>query len=108
MPSRNRYRSASKFTNQSTRTASGARTAWRFTEKAAVGLARWATTDHTGSAKFLASHAANGVYRHHAHDLGYVRDRDPGSLRCWLSHVPADCLRDSLAAVPLTSSQVVD
>jgi K+-transporting ATPase A subunit len=55
MPSRNRYRSASKFTNQSTRTASGARTAWRFTEKAAVGLARWATTDHTGSAKFLAS-----------------------------------------------------
>jgi hypothetical protein len=49
MPSRNRYRSASKFTNQSTRTA------WRFTEKAAVGLARWATTDHTGSAKFLAN-----------------------------------------------------
>jgi hypothetical protein len=49
MPSRNRYRSASKFTNHSTKSA------WRFTEKAAVGLARWATTDHTGSAKFLAS-----------------------------------------------------
>jgi hypothetical protein len=55
MPSRNRYRSASKFTNHSGKSASAGRTAWRFTEKAAVGLARWATTDHTGSAKFLAS-----------------------------------------------------
>ncbi len=31
------------------------RTAWRFTEKVAVGLARWATTDHTGTAKLLAT-----------------------------------------------------
>ena len=32
-----------------------ARTAWRFTEKAATGLARWATTDHTGTTKLLST-----------------------------------------------------
>ena len=37
-----------------------ARTAWKVTEKAAVGLARWATTDHTGTAKFLGNMPAMG------------------------------------------------
>jgi hypothetical protein len=49
MASRNLYRTASKFTNQSTNYAG------RMTEKAAVNLARWATTDHTGSVKFFAT-----------------------------------------------------
>ena len=42
------------------RTARTARTAWKVTEKAAVGLARWATTDHTGTAKFLGNMPATG------------------------------------------------
>ena len=37
-----------------------ARTAWKVTEKAAVGLARWAITDHSGTAKFLAHMPAMG------------------------------------------------
>ena len=37
-----------------------ARTAWKVTEQAAVGLARWATTDHTGTAKFLGNMPAMG------------------------------------------------
>jgi hypothetical protein len=100
MPSR-RYRSASKFTNHSTRTA------WRFTEKAAVGLARWTTTDHTGSAKFLASLPPMGFLDTMHMILVTFVTGILGAMRCWLSDVPADCLRDSLAAVPLTSSQVV-
>jgi hypothetical protein len=44
MPSRNRYRSAN----------SAAKFAGRIAEKSAVGLAHWATTDHTGAAKFFA------------------------------------------------------
>ena len=32
-----------------------ARTAGRITEKAITGLGRWATTDHTGTAKLLAN-----------------------------------------------------
>lgn len=31
-----------------------AKSAWKITEKAAVGIARWATTDHTGTLKMLA------------------------------------------------------
>ncbi len=31
-----------------------ARSAWRVTEKATIGLARWATTDHTGTVRALA------------------------------------------------------
>ena len=37
-----------------------ARTAWKVTEKAAGGLARWITTDHTGTAKFLSNMPAMG------------------------------------------------
>ena len=37
-----------------------ARTAWKVTEKAAVGLVRWATTYHTGTAKFLGNMPAMG------------------------------------------------
>lgn len=45
---------------RNTRTTRTARTAWKVTEKAAVGLARWATTDHTGTAKFLGNMPAMG------------------------------------------------
>ena len=45
MPSKAHYRSASKFANHSAKYAS----------KAIVGLGRWAATDHTGSAKYLAN-----------------------------------------------------
>ncbi len=48
MASRKHY-SASKIANRS------ANYAGRYASKAAVGLFRWATTDHTGSAKFLAN-----------------------------------------------------
>lgn len=44
MPSR-RYRN---------HTFATAKSAWKVTEKAAVGLARWATKDHTGTVKMLA------------------------------------------------------
>ncbi len=54
MPSNNRYRStakhATKFANHSAKYAS----------IAIVGLARWATTDHTGSAKYLANMPSMG------------------------------------------------
>jgi len=50
MPSNNHYRTA----------ASAAKFAGRIAEKSAVGLARWATTDHTGSAKFFANLPALG------------------------------------------------
>ena len=49
MPSSNRYRttaSAAKYAGEY---------AGRFASNAAVGLARWATTDHTGTTKFLAN-----------------------------------------------------
>ncbi len=49
MPSTKRYRSTVK----SAHVAKSTLTAWRVTEKAAVGLARWATTDHTGTTKLL-------------------------------------------------------
>jgi hypothetical protein len=59
MPSNNRYRTAtsaakyaSKFANHSAKYAS----------KAIIGLARWATTDHTGSAKFLANIPSMGFF----------------------------------------------
>ena len=45
MPSKARYRSASKFANHSAKYAS----------KVIVGLGRWAMTDHTGSVKYLAN-----------------------------------------------------
>lgn len=45
MPSSNRYRTTKK----------SAKSAAKYAEKAIVGLGRWATTDHTGTAKFLAS-----------------------------------------------------
>ena len=48
MPSNKRHHSP-----KSAYAAKSASTAWRFTEKAATGLARWATTDHTGTAKLL-------------------------------------------------------
>lgn len=47
MATRNRYRttgSAAKITSQSA----------KYAGKSVVGLARWATTDHTGTAKLLA------------------------------------------------------
>ena len=37
-----------------------ARTAWKVTEKAAVGLARWGTTDNTNSAKWISKMPAMG------------------------------------------------
>lgn len=47
--------------NRATRTTwKAAQYASRIAEKSAVGLARWATTDHTGTAKFLASMPAMG------------------------------------------------
>jgi putative effector of murein hydrolase len=45
MTSRNRYRTHSAW--------KAAKYAGRMVEKSAVGLARWATTDHTGTAKLL-------------------------------------------------------
>ena len=45
MPSSNRYRN----------TASAAKFASKYASKAVTGLARWATTDHTGTAKLLAN-----------------------------------------------------
>lgn len=39
---------------------SAARTAFKVNQKAVVGLARWATTDHTGTAKFLGNMPAMG------------------------------------------------
>ena len=48
MPSTKRYHSTVK-------SAHVAKSTWRFTEKAATGLARWATTDHTGTTKLLAT-----------------------------------------------------
>lgn len=50
MPSRH-YRHHAFTTAKS---ANAAKSAWKVTEKAAVGLARWATTDHTGTVKMLA------------------------------------------------------
>ena len=41
MPSNKRH--------SSQRSAHVAKFTWKFTEKAATGLARWATTDHTGT-----------------------------------------------------------
>ncbi len=48
MPSNKRYRSAKSAYY-------AAKSTWKVTEKAAVGLARWATTDHTGTTKLLAT-----------------------------------------------------
>ena len=45
MPSNNRFRA----------TASATKYASKYASKATVGLGRWATTDHTGSAKFFAT-----------------------------------------------------
>jgi hypothetical protein len=45
MPSNNHYRTA----------AFAAKYASKYASKASLGLARWATTDHTGSTKFLAN-----------------------------------------------------
>ena len=45
MSTNNRYRA----------TVSAAKFAGKYASKATVGLARWATTDHTGSAKLMAS-----------------------------------------------------
>ncbi len=36
------------------KTADAAKSAWKVTEKTAIGLARWATKDHTGTVKMLA------------------------------------------------------
>ena len=47
MASRNRYRSHSSW--------KAAKFAGGLAEKSAVGLARWATTDHSGTAKLLAN-----------------------------------------------------
>ena len=63
MPSRNRYRStafaaknATKFANQSAKYAGHfADSAGKYASKAITGLARWATTDHTGTTKLLAN-----------------------------------------------------
>ena len=57
MPSSNRYRttgSAAKFAYQSAKYTA------KYAGKAIVGLGRWATTDHTGTAKFLANMPAMG------------------------------------------------
>lgn len=50
MSSRSRYRTAN----------SAAKFAGRIAEKSAIGLARWATTDHFGNVKFLANMPAMG------------------------------------------------
>jgi hypothetical protein len=50
MPSNNCYCVTAKFANHSARYAS----------KAITGLGRWAATDHTGSAKFLANMPSMG------------------------------------------------
>jgi len=42
-----RYRTATKFAGRAASKSAN------LAEKAAVGLARWVTTDHTGTAKFL-------------------------------------------------------
>ncbi len=34
-------------------TFTSAKSAWKVSEKAAIGLARWATTDHTGTVRAL-------------------------------------------------------
>ena len=47
MSSRNRYRTHSAW--------NAAKDAGRIAEKSTVGLARWATTDHSGTAKLLAN-----------------------------------------------------
>jgi hypothetical protein len=54
MPSNNRYRSTVKAANKSVKFAG------QMTSKAITGLARWATTDHTGSARYLANMPAMG------------------------------------------------
>ena len=36
------------------KSAYAAKSAWKIAEKAAIGLARWATTDHTGTVRALA------------------------------------------------------
>ena len=49
-------------TSRTTRTSrnNAGRTAWRVASKAAGGLARWITTDHTGTAKLLGGMPAMG------------------------------------------------
>ena len=54
MPSNNRYRTAARAANHS------AKFAGQMTSKAIVRLGRWATTDHTGSAKLLANMPSMG------------------------------------------------
>lgn len=57
MPSSNRYRA----TNKSAKLAAHApKPAGKYAEKVIVGFGRWATTDHTGTAKFLANMPAMG------------------------------------------------
>lgn len=46
-----RYRNAAKFAGRAARQSA------KYTEKAAVSLARWATTDHTGTARLLTNMA---------------------------------------------------
>lgn len=54
MSSRNLNRTTAEFAKQS------ASYAGRIAEKSAVGLAHWATTDHTGTVKFVANMPAMG------------------------------------------------
>ena len=54
-----------------------AKSAWKVTEKAAIGLARWATTDHTGTVKMLADRPSSDStppqYRQHQGLLSICR-----------------------------------
>ncbi len=50
MPSNNHYRNL----------GSAAKSASKYASKASLGLARWATTDHTGLTKFLANFPSVG------------------------------------------------
>ncbi len=52
MPSNKRHHYVGKST----------RAAWKITEKAVTGLARWATADHTGTTKLLATMPPLGFF----------------------------------------------
>lgn len=57
MPSSNRYRITLRGGKHASKSAKfivqSAKYAGKYAEKAAIGLARWATIDHTGTAKLL-------------------------------------------------------
>jgi hypothetical protein len=59
MPSRNRYRTAGTAAKHASKSAKfafqSAKSTGKYAEKAIVGLAHWATTDHTGAARFFAN-----------------------------------------------------